>query len=100
MAAKTPSSIKEHVVGSNRLLACTFSGTAGIWDLDNADTWDSKISSVVAYWINPTDDPTQGKEKIDVKFQQNLFGTDNTARFTFYLGENSREGIMYVLAKI
>ena len=95
MASKTPNTVTEHSVGSNNLIVATFSTN----DWDNADTWDSYIPSVVGYWTNATDDPTQGKEKVDVAHSQNRYGTDNSSRFTFYTGEDNRTGILYVLAK-
>jgi hypothetical protein len=69
------------------LYIATFAATA-----DNDDTWDSAISHIIGYWANGTDDPTQGKEKIDVS----LSSTDT---FTFRTGENNRGIMLYVLAR-
>jgi hypothetical protein len=68
-----------------RLVMATFS------DIDDAGTWAPRIEGVVGYWCNGTDDPTQGKEAIDVAYSY--------PTFTFSTGENSRTGILYVLCK-
>lgn len=94
MAAKTPSTIQRDSAGSNTLFTINFT------DLDDNDTYDSKIHSVIDWWINCTDDPTQKAEGIDAKHQQHLFGTDDTSRFTFYAGEDNRVAVLYVLAKV
>lgn len=94
MAAITPSTIKRDSAGSNTLFTLSFT------DIDDGDTYDSYIASVVSYWINASDNPTQKAEGIDAKHEQNLYGTDNTSRFTFYAGEDNRVANLYVLAKV
>jgi len=89
MAAKTPDSIVIENLGSNTLYKCRFSTN----DIDDADTYASKITSAIAYWCSPTDLPTQTKEGIDVAYVQ------STGTFTFYTGENNRTGDLFILAK-
>lgn len=93
MAAKTPSTIKRDSAGSNTLFTLTFT------DIDDGDTYSSHIPEVVAWWINRTDGPTQKKEGIDAKHEQNIYGIDSTSRFTFYCGEDDCTANLYVLAK-
>jgi len=85
-AAVTPSSIQRLSAGSNTLAACTFANTT-----DDADYWASGMKEVVGYWATGTDDPTQTKEKVDVGY--------SAGTFTFYLGEDNRSFILYVLYK-
>jgi hypothetical protein len=85
MAAITPSSHLIENAGSKVLHIATFAATA-----DNDDSWASGIQGVVGYWAVGTDDPTQGKEGIDVSFS----GTT----FTFRTGEDNRGIILYVLS--
>ena len=87
MAVTIPSSIVRHSIGSNTLHVVTFPATA-----DDTNTWASGFGSrIVGYWANGTDDPTQGKEGIDVS----LSGTT----FTFNTGEANRTGMLYVLSR-
>lgn len=94
MAARTPSTIKRDSAGSNTLFTITFT------DLDDNDTYSSKIHSVVGHFVNCTDDPTQKAEGIDAKHEQHVAGQDNDSRFTFYCGEDNRAAVLYVLAKV
>ena len=87
MAAVTPDTHYIENAGSKVLHIATFAATT-----DNDDAWTSKIGGVVAYWANGTDDPTQGKEGVDVSFT----ATDSV--FTFRTGENDRSIILYVLS--
>ena len=85
MAAVTPASHYIENAGSKVLHIATFADTT-----DNDDSWASGITGVVGYWATGTDDPTQGKEGIDVSFS----GTT----FTFRTGEDNRSIILYVLS--
>jgi len=87
MAAKTPDSIYRESAGSLTMHIAKFSTN----DMDDGDTWASGIAEIVGYWANGTDDPTQGKEGIDVS----LSGTT----FTFNTAEADRTGILYVLSR-
>ncbi len=89
MPAKTPDSVITENFGQNTLYIATFSTN----DIDDGDTWTSKITSVINQWANATDDPTQTKEGIDVGY------TQTTGKFTFYTGENNRTGQLCILAK-
>jgi len=86
MAAIPPSTVVRHSIGSNVLLACTFAGTA-----DDGDTWASGLSTnIIGYWANASDDPTtQTSGGVDVGL--------SSGTFTFYLGEDNRAFILYVL---
>lgn len=86
MAGKLPSTITRDSVGSNTLIAATFT------DIDDNDTWASSLVSIVSYWMNLTDSPTQVKEGCDIA----LSGSD----FTFHCGEGNRTGILSVLCKM
>ena len=89
MAAKTPT-ITRQSAASNTLIEATFT------DIDDGDTWTSNIPSVVGYWATGTDAPTlQSNSGIDVTLT-----TAKTGVFTFNVGEDSRTGILHVLAKI
>jgi hypothetical protein len=84
MAAVTPSSIRRENLGSVNLLICPFANT-----LDDADTWDSGLTSVVGFWANRTDAPTQEKEGVDV--------SESSGTFTFNMGEDNKAITLYVL---
>ena len=62
-------------------------------ELDSSDTYASKITSAIMWWCNPTDDPTQLLENIDVGY------TQSTGGFTFYPAEDNRTGDLYILAR-
>jgi hypothetical protein len=85
MAATVPDSHYIENAGSKVLHIVTFPATA-----DDTNTWDSKLTGIVGYWANGTDDPTQTKEGIDVA----LSGTE----FTFSMGEDNRSFMLYVLS--
>ena len=87
MAAATVSTIVRHSAGSNTLVRVAFS------NIDNGNTWDSGIYDAIGWWANGTNDPTQGKEAIDVQY------VPRTGRFTFSTGENTRTGELVVLFK-
>ena len=89
----TAQSIKRDSAGSLTLFTITLS------DVQNAGTYDSHIPEVVAWWMNLTDAPTQGKEGVVVKHQQDVSGQDNASRFTIYVGEANRYGDLCVLAR-
>ncbi len=91
MAARTPTTTVQHSIGSNRLVIATFS------DIDDNDTWESNMPSITAFWTNATDDPTQTNEKIDASVSDATPG--KLGIFTFYTGEASRAGMVYVLSK-
>jgi hypothetical protein len=84
MSAVTPSSIRRENLGSVNLLICPFADT-----LDNADTWDSGLTSVVGFWANRTSAPTQEKEGVDV--------SESSGTFTFNMGEDNKAITLYVL---
>lgn len=84
----TLSSTWRESVGDLTLTIATFS------DLDDGDTWASGIQSVVAFWGNCTDAAgTQGNEGVDMNLT-----TASTGTFTFYLGEDNRTAMIYVLS--
>ena len=89
--AITPSSITRNSAGSNTLIMATFDDG----DVDDGETWTSNIPSVVGFWFNRNDSPTQGKEGVDVTLT-----TATTGVFTFNVGEDNAGGILHVLAKI
>ena len=91
MAARTPTTTVQHSIGSNRLIIATFS------DIDDNDTWETNMPSITAFWTNATDNPTQGKEKIDASLSNTTVGKPGI--FTFYTGEASRAGMVYVLSR-
>ena len=82
----TLTAIRRESAGSNTLIRAQFT------DMTDGSGWQSKIQSIVAFWCNPTDDPTQTDEAIDVS----LSGSD----FTFHVGAGSRSLDLMVLAKI
>ena len=86
--ATTLSTVQRESFGSLTLTIATFS------NIDDGGTWTSKISGIVGYWGNLTDDGTQTKEGIDITLT-----TAATGVFTFNVGENSRTGVIYVLSK-
>ena len=87
MAAVTPSTLIRENVGSLTLHTATFANTT-----DDGDTWASGLgTNVVGYWANGTDDPTQGKEGIDV--------SNSSGTFTFNTGEDNRGIMLYVLSR-
>jgi len=90
MAAKTPDSVLRENLGSLTLHIATFSTS----DIDDGDTWTSKIPGIVGYWGNLTDDGTQTKEGIDITLT-----TAATGVMTFNVGEDNRTGVIYVLSK-
>jgi hypothetical protein len=90
MAAKTPDSVLIESLGSLKLTIATFSSN----DIDDGDTWTSKIAGIVGYWGNLTDDGTQAKEGIDITLT-----TAATGVLTFNVGEDNRTGVIYVLSK-
>lgn len=83
--ATTLSTVQRQNVGSLSRIIATFS------DIDDDGTWSSGIPNPIGYWLNPTDDPTQTKEGIDVTLT-----TAATGVFTFHCGENTRTGVLYV----
>jgi hypothetical protein len=85
MAAKTPSTVQRESVGSVNLLVTSFA------DIDNGDTYDSGLNSVVGYWANGTDVPTQTNEGIDVG--------ESAGVFTFSTGEDNRAVTLYILVR-
>jgi hypothetical protein len=90
MAAKTPDSVITENFGSNTMYICKF----GTNDIDDADTYTvAALTNVIAYWVSPTDAPTQTKEGIDVGY------TQATGVFTFRTAEANRTGNLYILAK-
>lgn len=86
--AITPATTVIENLGSNTLYKFSFT------DIDDAETYESTMTNVVAWWANGTDSPTQNKEGIDVGYAQ------TTGIFTFYTAEDDRAGDLYVLAKI
>jgi len=86
MAAATVSGspVRENF-GSLQIHIITFS------NIDDTNTYASGIERVVGYWANATDNPTQGKEHIDV--------ANSSGTFTFSCGENTRTGMLYVLSE-
>ena len=95
MAEKTPNAIKRDSVGSNTLITATFTDN----DIDDGDTWDSHITEVVGFWVNLTDDPTKGYERLSIEHSNTVNGNQN-GRFTFYSAEANRQGDLYILAKM
>jgi len=90
--AITPESITRHSAGSNTLISATFAAD----EVDDGETWTSNIPSVVGWWFNANDDPTQTKEKVDVTLT-----TPTTGVFTFHTSDaDDRTGILHVLCKI
>ena len=87
MAQKAPSAVITENFGSTTLYRCTFT------DIDDADTYTSNVTSAVMWWCNPTDEPTNEFENIDVGYAQ------STGTFTFYPAEASRTGDLYILAR-
>ena len=86
MAAITPTTVLRENAGSLTLHIATFAATA-----DDNDTYASGIESIVGYWANGTDDPTQTKEGIDVSL--------SGSTFTFRTGEADRGIMLYVLSQ-
>jgi hypothetical protein len=82
MAAKTPSTVVRHNAGSNNLLIATFT------DIDNNDTWDTGIESIVGLWANPTD-----------ALASYLNVNESAGVVTFQSGANNRTGQLYLLVK-
>jgi hypothetical protein len=93
MAARTPSTVEQHSAGNLTLSIINFT------DLDQADTYDSYIESVVGYWANATDDPTQNLERIMVKYTKDASGVDEIGTFTFYPEESNRVVQLFVLSR-
>lgn len=87
MAAKTPDSVVVENFGTKTLYKCRFSTN----DIDDGDTYASKVLNAVAFWCSPTDMPTQTQEGIDVGY------VATTGAFTFYTGEDDRTGDLYIL---
>jgi len=67
MAAKTPSSLLVHNLGSAKLTIATFA------DIDDNDTWDSGIKSAVGYWWGGTADNGYDVQVTSVTDGQFLF---------------------------
>lgn len=104
MAVKTPDRVESLVWGSLRLIVATFSTTGSI---DDGDTWDTGIEgkitdpssgtydvgdhSIVGYWGVLTTNGTQGDEGIDI--------SESAGVLTFNVGEDNKEGIVYLLVK-
>lgn len=84
MGSVTPSSVTQYNSGSFNLLVCPFADTT-----DDGDTWASGLETVLGFWANGTDDPTQTKEGIDV--------SESSGTFTFSLGEDNRSFTLYVM---
>ena len=88
MAAATLTTRWLESIGDLTLTIATFS------NIDDTNTWASGIQGVVGYWGNLTDAAgTQGNEGIDITLT-----TASTGAFTFYTGEDTRTGMIYVLS--
>ena len=83
-AARTPTSVLREGVGNLTLHIATFS------DIDTGDTYVSGLTGIVGQWVNATDTPTTATYGgIDVG--------ESSGTFTFYPGEDSRTGKLYIL---
>lgn len=83
MAAKTPSTIKQHSAGSQTKIVATFT------DIDDGDTWASSLSGVQDYIFSRTDNPTtQGSAGVAV--------AESSGTFTFYPAEDNAAGKLIV----
>ena len=85
MGAVTPTATLRESAGSVLLHIFTFANTT-----DDGDTYSSGISDVVGWWGNCTDSPT-GHEGVDI--------AESSGTFTFYLGEDDRSLMLYVLSE-
>jgi hypothetical protein len=88
MAAVTPSTLTRHSMGDLTFFIAVFANTT-----DDGDTYASGLgSNVLGFWANGTDDPTQGKEGIDV--------SESSGTFTFNTGEDDRGITLYIVATV
>lgn len=83
MAAKTPSSITAHSLGSVLLKRAVFT------DIDDGDTYAYGGDGLVDAWFNRTDDPTQTKEAIGVSI--------SSGTVTFNAPEDNCTGTLFML---
>ena len=79
-------SVFQENIGSARLVIATFANTT-----DDGDTWASGLSGIVAFWAQVTEDPTQGKEGVNI--------TESSGTFTFHLGEDNAPITLYVIVR-
>ena len=87
MAAITPDTIRQHSMGSVKLIEAVFSaGTA-----DDGDTWASGLSTnVINFWAQDQDNPTtQGSVGVSV--------TNSSGSFTFYPAEDNKPFTLFVM---
>lgn len=98
MASKSPTTLRRHSLGNLTLTIAEFS-TATTGDIDTGDTWDSHIPSVVSYWANGTNDPTQNSEGVFASYSEDIAGTPNMGRFTFITSQDNRLGTLYILSR-
>lgn len=86
MAAITPDTVRQHSMGSLKLIEAVFSaGTA-----DDGDTWASGISTrVIFFWAQDTDNPTtQASVGVAV--------ANSSGTFTFYPAEDNKSFTLLV----
>lgn len=88
MAAITPSTIRQHSMGSVKLIEAVFSaGTA-----DDGDTWASGLgSNAINFWAQDQDNPTtQASVGVAV--------TNSSGTFTFFPAEDNKAFTLFVMA--
>ena len=86
MAAETPATVWRHSIGSLSLVIANFSGGTA----DDADTWASGMTGIVAFWAQDTDNPTtQASVGVAV--------TQSAGTFTFYPAEDNKSFYLFVL---
>ena len=88
-AAITPSTIRQEVLGSVRLIIANFADTS-----DDADTWASGLSKTppIAYWTSHTENPTtQASVGVAVNY--------SAGTFTFYPAEDNAAFTLFVLIR-
>jgi len=87
-AAITPDSVFQENFGSVRVIIARFSaGTA-----DDADTWASSLTGILAFWTADRDNPTtQASVGVAV--------TESSATFTFYPAEDNKAFDLYVVLR-
>lgn len=89
MAAKTPSSTTVESMGSMKLFICPFT------DIDDGDTWTSKIPGIIDVWTKMTKAITSPSSTCLAASVSNF----STGVITFSTGLADLTGTLYVAAK-
>jgi hypothetical protein len=83
MAAKTPSTIRRESAGSQTKIVAYFT------DIDDTDTWASKLPGVQDWAFSRIDNPTNNSAA-------GLTVAHSSGTFTFYCDEDNVEGYLIV----